>query len=135
MTRQCRYVALFAGWLALFIFPIIAGEWWDSHYNVYQAITSLAVIGLARKLYPSAHWADYLGIAAMLQIIHAAGDYISPGDEAVYNWIQASLNGVELAFLAIGGISEWLNGRSDAVGNRNTRHDSDIGNPQGKRHA
>jgi hypothetical protein len=135
MTRQLRYLCLLAGWLALFTLPMMAGEWYDQHYHVYQSLTSLMVIGMARTLYPMAHWADYLGVAAMLQIIHAIGDFVSPADESVYAWIQASLNGVELAFLGIGGVSEWLNGRFDASGNSRPRSDIDAGNSQGNRHA
>jgi len=135
VTRQYRYFALLTGWLALFTLPMMAGEWYDQHYHVYQSLTSLMVIGMARTLYPVASWADYLGVAAMLQIIHVIGDFMSPGDEAVYSWIQASLNGVELAFLGIGGVSEWLNGRFVASRDSRPRSDIDAGNTQGKRHA
>jgi hypothetical protein len=135
MTGSCRYFALLSGWLALFALPTFAGDWWDSHYNVYQALTSLAVIAMARKLYPSAHWADYLAVVAMLQIIHAAADVIQPGDEAIYNWIQASYNMLEVMFLAIGGISEWINGRFYADGHSGAGNHSDSGKQERGRHA
>jgi len=135
MTRQLRYLCLFAGWLALFTLPTMAGDWWDDHYHVYQSLTSLAVIALARKLYPHAWWADFLGVVAMLQIIHAIADYAQPGTPEVYDWIQESFNAMELGFLAIGAFSEWLGGRNNAFVNSRSSRDSDSGNSQGKRHA
>ncbi len=134
MTRQCRYVAMLSGWLALYVLPTIAGDWYDSHFHVFQSVTSLAVIGLALKLYPHARWAADLCVVALLQIIHAIADYFQPGEPAVYNLIQLGFNGLEVAFLAIGGISEWLNGRFGTSGNSRPRSDSDSRN-QGKSHA
>jgi hypothetical protein len=133
VTQQLRYFCLFAAWLALFTLPMMAGDWWDDHYHV--SLTSLAVIALARKLYPHAWWADFLGVVAMLQIVHAVADYTQPGTPEVYDWIQASFNAMELGFLAIGAFSEWLGGRNNAFSNSRPRSDIDAGNSQGKRHA
>lgn len=126
---------MLAGWLALFILPTFAGDWYDDHYHVYQGLTSLCVIGLARNLYPNAWWADFLGVVAMLQIIHAIADFADPGTPETYDWIQASFNALELGFLAIGAFSEWLHGRTDADGNRRAGSDSDHGNHTRKSHA
>lgn len=126
---------MLAGWLALFILPMFAGDWYDYHYHVYQGITSLAVIGLARNLYPKAWWADFLGVVAMLQIVHAVADFIDPGAPETYDWIQASFNAMELGFLAIGAFSEWLHGRDDACSNSRSGSDSGSGNQQRKSHA
>jgi len=126
---------MLAGWMALFILPTFAGDWYDGHYHVYQGLTSLCVIGLARHLYPSAWWADFLGVVAMLQIIHAIDDFFQPGTPETYDWIQASFNVLELGFLAIGAFSEWLHGRTDALSDSRAGHDSNHGNPQRKSHA
>jgi len=135
MTRLNRYLLLLTGWIALFVLPMFAGDGWDRHYHVYQSLISLAVIGMARKLYPVAWWADFLGVVAMLQIIHAIADFMVPGSAETYDWIQASFNAMELAFLALGAFSEWLHGRLDAVGNSRPRSDSDNGNQQRKANA
>lgn len=135
MTRECRYFALLAGWLALFLLPAMAGEWYDEHFHVYQSLTSLMVIGLARKLYPLAWWADDLAVVAMLQIVHAAADFATPASPELYNAIQAGFNVLEVAFLAIGGVSEWLNGRFDTARHTGAGRHPDSRNHERKSHA
>lgn len=114
MTVGVRYLSLLVGWITLFAVPMFAGDFWDTHYHVYQSITSLAVIGLARKLFPKSWWADDLAVVAMLQIVHAIADYASPGNPELYDTIQAGLNGLEFTLLIIGGIWEAAYGRGAA---------------------
>lgn len=121
---QTRYLIVLVGWFALFWLPTLAGDWYGLHFHVYQSLTSLIVIGMARGLFPKAAWADYLGIVAMIQIVHAVGDYFSPEPPWIYNAIQGAFNGFELIFLLSGGMTEWVNGRSSPHRNRNSRPDS-----------
>lgn len=126
MSAQVRYLLLLAGWAIVSFVPNYAGNWWDQHFQVYQALTSLMVIGMAHSLFKRLWWVEDLAVVCMLQIVHCLGDYLFFHESPqIYNYIQAGLNYVEVLFLIWGGAGVLLYGRFAAVYDAPPRGDTD----------
>jgi len=93
-----RYLSFCALWIALWILPQLAGDWYDLRYNVYQAGISLILL-VVSQTWLKRWWCPELGAVLVLQMLLNAGDALVVIDAPHYNDIQSVLNVAEVLIL------------------------------------
>jgi hypothetical protein len=128
-----RYLIILTVWILAWYAPQQAGDWYDTHYHLYQASISLGLM-IFVLLMSTDWWRAEFAAICMLQILHSSGDYLWPFPPENYNAIQSVLNSIEffIIFGAGGGtlILRWLNGRNFSGGNRPNRGHSAVRSPR-----
>ena len=108
-----RYSLLLMAWLSAYFLTGIAGEWWYSHFQIYQALVSFGLLLISVKLVKE-WWGELFGYLCILQILLNLGDAIFDYPISNYNRMLDLLNLSELITLfVIGPIGIWHRKRTN----------------------
>ena len=118
------YLTLLGVWIALYFAPMFAGEWYEIHFNVYQAAISLVLILFALSVSRDWYIKSFSCICILHLVLNAADSAIYiPADN--YNQIVSVFNLMEFILLfVIGGISQWRQYHDDYKHNHATDYGS-----------
>lgn len=93
-------ISIFAlSWLALYLWPQYAGDWYDLNFNLYQGLAPLLLIALAWVLMDRGKHRRAMFSVLLIQILLNVIDsifYISPD---YYDNAQAILNSLEIMLM------------------------------------
>lgn len=114
---------------------MMAGDFYDIHFHLYQSLVSAILLYAVLKL-SDEWWTKEFGALCVIQILHNFGDILFPGGS--YNEIQATLNILEaIIIFGAGGITQLLrmltHGQSNHRGNSGNRSLSTAHGPQGRK--
>lgn len=101
-----KYLVFMLAWIALYLVPAYAGDWYDARFNLYQSTIPLALILLAKTLIESDKARFALYSILLIQIFLNLADFLINLAPLQYNSAQAVLNILEIFVLTICGIAE-----------------------------
>lgn len=120
-----RYIAFLALWIACYFLPIMAGDWWDVHFQINQAMVSFFLL-VASLVLIRTKWGELFGYICILQILLNLGDAIFDYPPSNYDRMLNFLNLSEFVVLfVIGGIATLHRTLGDG-GNNHTDGGNDL---------
>lgn len=97
-AEQMRYTSLLGLWIAAYFLPQMAGDWWDSYFQIYQAAVSFSLL-IASVTLVRTWWVEIFGYLCILQILLNLGDLLFNYPAMHYNLMLDTLNMAELVTL------------------------------------